>query len=34
VSYGPDLPAGATIVLIAGGVYLLVLTGVKLLHKQ
>ncbi|MBD3367510.1 MAG: iron chelate uptake ABC transporter family permease subunit [Candidatus Eisenbacteria bacterium] len=27
VSYGPDLPAGATIILIAGGVYLLVALG-------
>lgn len=30
VSYGPDLPAGATIVLIAGAVYLLVLGGGRL----
>jgi hypothetical protein len=27
LSYGPDLPPGATIVVLAGAVYLLVLTG-------
>jgi len=30
LSYGPDLPAGATIVALAGGVYLLVAVGVRL----
>ena len=31
LSYGPDLPAGATIILLAGGVYLLstVATGLR-----
>jgi zinc transport system permease protein len=30
VSYGPDLPSGATSIVIAGGVYLLVLIGSRL----
>lgn len=30
LSYGPDLPAGATTVVVAGGVYLLVVTGLRI----
>jgi zinc transport system permease protein len=30
VSYGPDLPAGATTIIIAGIAYLLVVTGLRL----
>jgi zinc transport system permease protein len=31
LSYGPDLPAGATIIIVAGASYLLVATGDNLL---
>ena len=34
VSYGPDLPAGATIVLLAGAVYLLVMAGAGFMKKS
>jgi zinc transport system permease protein len=33
LSYGPDLPAGAVIILLAGGVYLLVVVGDVLLRR-
>lgn len=32
ISYGPDLPAGATTIVLAGGVYLIVLGGRRLLR--
>lgn len=34
ISYGPDLPAGATIILLAGGVYLLSTLLARLLHRN
>jgi len=34
VSYGPDLPAGATIILIAGGTYLVVAVGKRLAARR
>ena len=34
ISYGPNLPAGATIVLVAGGVYLLVNLLVSLIRRK
>lgn len=34
ISYGPDLPAGSTIVITAGFVYALVVTWVRVIHKK
>ena len=34
LSYGPDLPAGATTIVLAGVVYLLVITGARLFRKE
>lgn len=34
VSYEPDLPAGATIIILAGAVYLLVMVGHRLLKRR
>ncbi len=34
ISYGPDLPAGATIIILAGAVYLLVTIGSRLLRRR
>ena len=34
LSYGPDLPSGATIVVLAGGVYLAVTVGARLLRRR
>ncbi len=34
LSYGPDLPAGATTIVIAGGVYLLVVGGLRILRLR
>lgn len=34
ISYEPDLPAGATIILIAGATYLLSLVGMNILDRQ
>jgi zinc transport system permease protein len=34
LSYGPDLPAGATIIVLAGCIYLGVATGKTLLEKR
>lgn len=34
ISYGPDLPAGATTIVLAGGVYLIVLGGRRLLRAN
>jgi zinc transport system permease protein len=34
ISYGPDLPAGATIIVLAGAVYLVVAIGARLVHRR
>lgn len=34
VSYSPDLPAGATIIVLAGAVYLVVAVGARLVHRR
>jgi zinc transport system permease protein len=34
LSYGPDLPAGAMIIVVAGAAYLLVVIGSRLLRSQ
>ncbi len=34
ISYAPNLPAGATTIVLAGGVYLLVVVGMKLLRRR
>ena len=34
VSYTPDLPAGATIIVLAGAVYLVVAIGARLVHRR
>ena len=34
ISYGPDLPSGATIVILAGAVYLVVMMGSRLLRPR
>jgi len=34
LSYGPNLPAGATTILLAGGVYLAVVTGARFFGKE
>jgi len=34
VSYKPDLPAGATVIILAGAVYLLVTIASRLLRRR
>ena len=34
ISYGPDLPAGATIIVLAGAVYLAVTVGARVVHRR
>jgi zinc transport system permease protein len=34
ISYGPDLPAGATVIVLAGAVYLAVVLGARLLRPK
>jgi zinc transport system permease protein len=34
ISYGPDMPAGATVIVLAGAVYLVVVLGARLLRRR